>query len=75
MDISRSGQRSSTFATCVAAAEDYGLTPQNARDIVDHQVTTIRESWEDAADAAQLTRLDRAALFGRQILNPYAATE
>lgn len=72
MDISRSGRRSSTFATCIAAAEDYGLTTQNARDIVDHQVTTIREAWEETAQIARLTRVDRAALLGHQILNPYA---
>lgn len=75
MDISRDGRRSSTFATCVAAAEDYGLTPREASDIVDQQVTTIREAWDDAADAAQLTRVGRAALFGAQILNPYAFTK
>lgn len=72
MDISRLGQRSSTFATCVAAAANYGLTPQAARDIVEHQVTTIREGWEETAAIAQLTRVERAGLLGRQILNPYA---
>jgi serine/threonine-protein kinase HipA len=75
MDISRDGRRRSTFATCVAAAEDYGLTRQEARDIVDHQVTTIREAWKDAADVAQLTRVDQAALLGRQILNEFAFTD
>jgi serine/threonine-protein kinase HipA len=75
MDISRDGRRSSTFATCVAAAADYGLTAQEAADIVDHQVTTIRDAWDDAADVAQLTSVDRAALFGRQILNAYAFTD
>lgn len=72
MDISRSGHRSSRFATCIDAAAEYGLTPQEAQDIIDHQVTTIREHWDDDADLAQLTKVDRASLFGRQILNPYA---
>ena len=75
MEIGRDGDRRSRFATCIAAAEAYGLTRQAARDIVDRQVTTIREVWEDAADVAQLTRLDRAALLGRQILNDYAFFE
>mgnify|MGYP001028702160 CR=1 FL=1 len=75
MDISRSGARSSRFSTCVQAAEDYGLTRHQAQDIVDHHVTIIREVWADAADTAQLTTVERSALFGRQILNPYAFTE
>lgn len=75
MDISRSGRRSSTFSTCVAAAEDYGLTRNEAQDIVDRQVTVIREVWAEAAAAAELTSVDNAALFGRQILNPYAFSD
>ena len=75
MDISRSGRRASTFATCIAAAGEYGLTAQGARDIVDHQVTVIREAWEDAAETAELTHVDRRGLFGRQILNPYAFSD
>jgi len=75
MDISRSGRRASTFATCIAAAGEYGLTTQGARDIVDHQVTVIGEAWEDAADTAELTHVDRRSLFGRQVLNPYAFSD
>ena len=75
MDFSRSGRRASTFATCIAAAGEYGLTTQGARDIVDHQVTVIGEGWEAAADTAELTQVDRRSLFGRQVLNPYAFSD
>jgi serine/threonine-protein kinase HipA len=72
MDISRDGRRDSRFALCVDVAAEYGLTTQQAIEIVDHQVATIREQWGDAADQAHLTTDDRAYLWGRQILNEYA---
>ena len=72
MDISRSHNRTSTFATCVAAASDYGMTHAEAQAVVDHQVSVIKQDWDDAADAVGMTRVERSALFGRSILNPYA---
>jgi serine/threonine-protein kinase HipA len=75
MDINRSGGRSSRFDTCVKAASEYGLTSVEARDIVDHQVTTIRENWVEVADMIELTTVDRDFLLNRQILNPYAFTD
>lgn len=75
MDITRDGLRDSQFAVCVKAAPDYGLSHSEARAVIDKQVETIRDSWSDAADEAQLTTDDRLNLFGRQILNPYAFTE
>lgn len=72
MDITADGRRDSRFAVCVEAAGSYGLTTRQAHDIIDQQVSTIRESWPDAADEARLTSDDRAYLWGRQILNPYA---
>lgn len=75
MDITRDGLRDSQFAVCVKAAPDYGLSHSEARAVIDEQVETIRDSWSDAADEAQLTTDDRLNLFGRQILNPYAFTE
>ncbi|MBV9823498.1 MAG: HipA domain-containing protein [Actinobacteria bacterium] len=72
MDIGRDGSRNAQFAVCVAAAPDYGLTRAQAREIVDRQVGTIRDSWDEVADAARMTTLERTGLYGRQILNPYA---
>lgn len=72
MDITVDGRRDSQFAICVGAAASYGLSAQDARDIVDSQVTVIRESWKDAADLVGLSADDRALLWERQILNKYA---
>lgn len=71
MDITPDGKRDSQFALCVSAAPSYGLTPQQARDIIDQQIETIHDHWQQAADHAQLTHDQRTALWGRQILNPY----
>lgn len=72
MDVTADGSRDSRFALCVEAAPAYGLTAAQAREVIDHQVSTIREQWTDAADAVGLSRDERAYLWGRQILNPYA---
>lgn len=72
MDVTVDGRRDSRFAVCVEAAPAYGLTPVQARDIIDMQVDTIRDRWPQACEHAQLTRDDQALLWGRQILNPYA---
>lgn len=72
MDITADGQRDSQFAVCLAAAPAYGLSAAQARGIIDQQVTTIQERWQDVADAARLTSDERKYLWGRQVLNPYA---
>lgn len=72
MDVTADGRRDSRFALCVEAAPSYGLTTAQAREVVDQQVTIIREQWSHAADEVGLSRDERAYLWGRQILNPYA---
>jgi serine/threonine-protein kinase HipA len=73
MAIRRDGYRYSQLAGCIGAATDtYLLSKTEAKNIIDHQVTTIRSEWDEAADAARLTATERKQLWGRQILNPYA---
>lgn len=78
MDINRPkgdpagvGDRRSRFATCLEAAHLYGLSEAQARDVIDTQVSIVRERWDEACDAAKLTAIARTSLLGRQILNPY----
>jgi serine/threonine-protein kinase HipA len=73
MDIDRDGMRDSQFALCVEAAHIYGLSKRAAREIIERQVEIINDDWSDVADLAQLTTAERNALWGRQILNPYAS--
>jgi serine/threonine-protein kinase HipA len=73
MAIRRDGYRYSQLAGCVDAASDtYLLSKGEAREIIDHQVDTIRSEWNEAADVARLTSGERNRLWERQILNPYA---
>ena len=73
MAIRRDGYRYSQLAGCIDAATDtYLLSKTEAKNIIDHQVSTIRSEWNEAAEAARLTTTERKQLWGRQILNPYA---
>lgn len=72
MAFGRDGTRSSRLVDCIAHAEVFHLDRDEARAIVDRQLEVIHHQWEDAADAARLTEAERAQLWGRQILNPYA---
>ena len=72
MMIGRDGSRSSQFSTCVAAAGDYGLTVNEATSVVAEVVDTIRTHWVDVCDTHELSQVDRTALLGVRVLNPYA---
>jgi serine/threonine-protein kinase HipA len=72
MAIGRDGERASQPRTCLAACEVYLLHRADAQAIIDAQVDVIRAQWEEAADAARLTELDRRLLYGREILNEFA---
>ncbi len=75
MAIGADGWRFSQLAGCVARAGEYllGRDPERqAREIVDHQLATIHERWDEICDEARLTKSQRDAFWGRQFLNPYA---
>ena len=71
MSISRDGRRTSQITTCLAASDTYLLSSAQARTIIDEQIEIIRTQWDEAAEAARLTELDRRQLYGREILNEY----
>jgi serine/threonine-protein kinase HipA len=72
MAYNTDGNRFSQLAACVTAAEVYQLTPTEARQVIDYQLEVINSTWSEAANAARLTKADRALLWHNQILNPYA---
>jgi serine/threonine-protein kinase HipA len=65
-------ERRSQLVHCLAAAERLGLSQTQAHEIINHQMATIRESWGVICDEANLSRVDRDFLWGRQFLNPFA---
>jgi serine/threonine-protein kinase HipA len=71
MEIGRPGLRSSQLHVCLDAAFTYQLDRQEAQSIIDATVATIEDQWDDAADAAHLTQLERKQLWRHQILSPF----
>lgn len=65
-------ERRSQLVHCLAAADRLGLSHALVREIIDHQLATIRGQWDAVCDEADLSPVDRAFLWGRQFLNPFA---
>lgn len=62
----------SQLALCLQAAPQYLLSEEEAKAIVIRQVNAIRTHWNDICDEGALTPVDRAYLWRRQFLNPFA---
>jgi serine/threonine-protein kinase HipA len=65
-------QRLSQVTLCVEAASQFLLSADRARTIVASQLKAIRACWSGVCDEANLSEVDRAFLWGRQFLNPFA---
>lgn len=65
-------ERASTLATLLAAAPDYHLKETEAAALIEQQITTIAEHWQEVCDEADLSPVDRKLFAGRQFLNSYA---
>lgn len=72
MAIAPNGARLSQVATCLAAAEHYDLSANDAREIIDRQIDVIHSEWSDVAEQTRLTADEQNMLWGNQILNPFA---
>lgn len=62
----------SQLMVCLEAAPHFLLQEGHARVIINAQLETIRAQWETVCDEADLSEVDRAYLWGRQFLNPFA---
>lgn len=72
MAIGRDGYRLSQVAGCIDWADVYLLDQDEAIAIVEHQIDVVHREWDEVCDLAGLTTAERAAMWGRQILNPFA---
>lgn len=66
------GERMSRIASCLDAAAHFLLSCEEAIAILEGLLDKIIESWDSVCDQAGLAPIDRALLWGRQFLNPYA---
>lgn len=64
--------RMSRISSCLNAAGHFLLSREEAIAIAEHQLTCIIGQWDAVCDEAGLNKIDRAFLWGRQFLNPYA---
>lgn len=62
----------SQMTVCLEAAPQFLLQEDSARVIINAQLEKIRAQWETVCDEADLSKVDRAYLWGRQFLNPFA---
>jgi serine/threonine-protein kinase HipA len=62
----------SQLVLCLQVAPQFLLSDQEAKALILQQVDAIRTHWNNVCDEATLTFVDRAYLWGRQFLNPFA---
>ena len=65
-------ERRSQLALCVACANKFLLTGDEAIAIMKRQIAVVRSHWDDVCEEAQLDDADRRTLWGRQFLNDLA---
>lgn len=66
----RDRTRRNNLSGLIAARSLYGLTKDEANNIVARIEDAIRGHWAETADFGMLTSPDRRLLWGRQFLNP-----
>jgi serine/threonine-protein kinase HipA len=72
MIIGADGYRLANLSGLVQRAPAYGLSTDQAREIIDAQTDVLRSEWDAVAELARLSEVDRQYLWGRQFLNPFA---
>ena len=65
----------STLKTCLETAHNFLLSTEDAQDIFDKQISTIRENWDAVCEEAELNEVDKKMLWGRQFLNPFSVEQ
>jgi serine/threonine-protein kinase HipA len=64
--------RMSRISSCLEASRHFLLSRQEAIILVEKILGVIVDNWSNVCDVAQLNEIDRALLWRRQFLNPYA---
>ncbi len=65
-------ERRSKLSYCVEAAHHFLLTREEANQLIAKQRQTIEDNWLIVCDEAELSKIERAYLWQRQILNPFS---
>lgn len=62
----------SQLSVCLSVANNFLLSEDEAKEIIEKQVVIIKANWDLVCDEAELSVVDRELLWGRQFLNPFA---
>lgn len=68
----RGDNRFSRLNVCLDAAKQFLLSHDEARTIINGQIESIRTHWDAVCVEAGLSAMDKALLWERQFLNPFA---
>lgn len=63
--------RASQLGVCIRSAPAFHLSPDQAIGLIDQQLATVHEGFEDVCEEAELAEVNRKMLWGRQVLNPF----
>lgn len=67
------GERNlSRLDICVESAAIFGLSTEEATQIIEHQINIIKNQWESVCDECDLHDTDRKLLWRQQIFNPFS---
>ena len=67
--------RSSKLTTCLAAASNFLLSEDGAKNIFEAQQDIINNKWDISGEEAKLNEVDKNLLWRRQFLNSFATEE
>jgi len=62
----------SQLKTCLAAANHFLLSEDEARAIFTRLTESIEKHWNSVCEEAELSKVDKNLFWGRQFLNPYS---
>lgn len=63
--------RLSQISVCINAAESFGISREDAEDMISNQITVINEKFEEICDEINVPEVTRKLLMGRVIFNPF----
>lgn len=64
--------KSSKLTTCLTASNNFLLSKEEAKAIIENQIATIKNNWEEVCKEAELSTIDNSLFKKRIFLNDYA---
>ncbi len=62
----------SQLNTCLKTGHNFLLSTKKVQQVFDCQITCIEENWDSVCEEANLSKVDKSSLWGRQFLNNFS---